>query len=389
MSKDFYRAFEDQHRGSREMIQSRLAVYLPFVRALARMHPDAPVLDLGCGRGEWLELLRDTGIASHGVDLDEGMLAACRERGLDARRGDAIEYLAQLPDASQGVVSAFHVAEHLPMAALDALVGNALRVLRPGGLLILETPNAENLVVGAVNFYTDPTHLRPLPPALLSFLPVSHGFERVKLLRLQESPRLRGDLPLSLIDVLAGVSPDYAVIAQKPSPSTAPDAELETAFARDYGVSLNTLADKYEDQWQARVSESRVAAEDARSAERRTAAAERRAASAEHRAALAEQHAAITERHAATAEQHAATAEQHARRTEERAAAIEARMDEALGLQREVVRIQGEIQAIFESRSWRLTRPLRWLTEQRLALREEGIAKRLRHLGRRLTGAQE
>ncbi len=125
---DFYRAFEDKHRGSRELIQSRQQVYLPFVRAVAALHPGAPVIDLGCGRGEWLELLQANSIPAQGVDQDEGMLAACRERGLDVHRGDAIAFLAQLAAGSQAVVSGFHIAEHLPFETLQVLVSDALRV---------------------------------------------------------------------------------------------------------------------------------------------------------------------------------------------------------------------------------------------------------------------
>src|SRR5207253_6360715 len=89
----FYRAFEDRHRGPREDIRQRLSVYLPFVEAAARLAGGAPVTDLGCGRGEWIELLRERGIGAEGVDSDEGMLAACRERGLDAHKGHALEWL--------------------------------------------------------------------------------------------------------------------------------------------------------------------------------------------------------------------------------------------------------------------------------------------------------
>ena len=160
-------------------------------------------------------------------------------------QGDALSHLQSLDDASQCIVSGFHIAEHLTFDHLKALVQQAFRVLKAGGLLILETPNPENLVVGASNFYLDPTHLRPLPPPLLSFLPEYHGFARVRTLRLQEQPELRQRSDITLMDVLGGVSPDYAVVAQK---AAAPDVmeRFDTVFDTHYGIDLNDLAGRYD-----------------------------------------------------------------------------------------------------------------------------------------------
>ncbi|MEP6789797.1 MAG: methyltransferase domain-containing protein [Ramlibacter sp.] len=245
MSLDFYRAFEDRHRGSRELIQDRQRAYLPFLRELVALYPGATVTDVGCGRGEWLEMLRAQGIAARGVDLDEGMLSACRELGLDVRRGDAVAFLQSQEADSQLAVSGFHIAEHLPFDTLHALVAQALRVLKPGGLLILETPNPENLVVGTSSFYLDPTHQRPLPWQLLEFLAQYHGFGRIKVMRMQESAALAERESLSLMDVLGGASPDYAVVAQKP-PRAEDESRLAAAFLPDYGLSLETLAARYD-----------------------------------------------------------------------------------------------------------------------------------------------
>lgn len=246
MSEGFYRAFEERLRGSRELIISRLRVYLPFVRPLIGLHADAQAVDLGCGRGEWLELLKEAGFSAQGVDLDEGMLAACRDLGLKVQTRDAVGFLKELPPVSQVIVSGFHIAEHIPFADLQTLVQEALRVLKPGGLLILETPNPENILVGSSGFYLDPTHQRPIPPRLLSFLPEHYGFAKVKLVRLQEPTELASKVP-TLLDVLNGVSPDYAVVAQK---GAAPEQmELfEAAFEQDYGMTLEVLAQRYEER---------------------------------------------------------------------------------------------------------------------------------------------
>ncbi|WP_426143416.1 class I SAM-dependent methyltransferase [Pseudomonas sp. DWP3-1-2] len=268
MSIPFYRAFEDRHRGSRELIRERQQAYLPFIKPLTEMYSECKALDLGCGRGEWLEILQQTGFEPLGIDLDQGMLEACVELGLPVELDDALGALRKLPDDSQALVSGFHIAEHIPFDDLKILVAEALRVLKPAGLLILETPNAENLVVGAQNFYLDPTHERPIPHLLLSFLTEFSGFNRTKLMRLHEPSVLAEGGPVGLMDVLGGASPDYAIVAQK----VAPDEQLATfdeAFRRDYGLALDILAQRYDAGVEARIAgldagvEARIAGLDA------------------------------------------------------------------------------------------------------------------------------
>ncbi|WP_258173607.1 methyltransferase domain-containing protein [Burkholderia multivorans] len=243
----FYRAFEDQHRGARELIKSRLAKYQPFIAPLATLHPGGQTFDLGCGRGEWLELMIEAGFSPLGMDLDADMLEACRERGLPVFQGDAIEHLAALHPNSHVLISAFHVVEHVSFEQVRTIVSEALRVLKPGGLLILETPNPENIVVAGCNFYLDPSHKRPIPSELLSFVAEHVGFARVKLLRLQQSSALQNaDARVRLLDVLGGVSPDYAIVAQK-SGSEEEVGLFDEAFAADYGLSLVALAARFEE----------------------------------------------------------------------------------------------------------------------------------------------
>ena len=248
---NFYKAFEDQHRGSREIIKARLGVYTPFIKKIAQLHPGATALDLGCGRGEWLELLQDLQLTATGIDLDDGMLAACRDRGLHVQTGDAIAHLKSLPAESMSIVSGFHIAEHLSLEDLQTLIQESLRVLKPAGLLILEVPNTENLVVGTSSFYLDPTHQRPLPSALLSFLVGFLGFARSKVIGVQESVPLREQHgPTSLFAVLSGVSPDYAVIAQKAGDASQ-IAQFDVLFAKEYGLTLEMLANRYQERFDA------------------------------------------------------------------------------------------------------------------------------------------
>ncbi|MBC3216083.1 MULTISPECIES: class I SAM-dependent methyltransferase [Serratia] len=246
MSDDFYRVFEEEHRGSVQDIKQRLSVYLPFITALAKIYPSAEVADVGCGRGEWLETLRDNAIPAMGVDLDDGMLERALQIGLNVKKMDCLAFLQQQADASLLAITGFHIAEHLPFEVLQSLVKEALRVLKPGGLLILETPNPENVSVGTCSFYMDPTHNHPLPPALLEFIPNYYGFLRTKILRLQEKAGLRdSNSSVYLVDVLKGVSPDYSLIAQKEAEKSVV-RELDPYFEKEYGVTLDGLSDRYD-----------------------------------------------------------------------------------------------------------------------------------------------
>jgi SAM-dependent methyltransferase len=220
-----------------------LEVYLPFVQPVCAAYPEALVLDLGCGRGEWLELLQKNSIAAMGVDLDTGMLAACQQINLKVQCQDALESLKQLQDGSASVVSAFHLVEHLPFDRVKDLVAECHRVLKPGGLLIMETPNPENFMVATHNFYLDPTHLRPIPPDLLAFVPEYLGYEPVKILRLQETAGVKTHPNLSMLDVLTGASPDYAVVAQKAG-HTALKQSLQALFDQAFGISGYALLER-------------------------------------------------------------------------------------------------------------------------------------------------
>lgn len=245
MNDNFYRAFEDRFRGSREDIKKKLEVYLPFLELFPAGEKPLSALDLGCGRGEWLEMLRERGVDALGIDTDDAMLDVCRAKGLSVENGDVITVLQSQADESRNIISAIHLVEHLECDRLRLLVAEAHRVLQPGGLLIMETPNPENIQVATTHFYLDPTHRRPVPPPLLSFLPEYCGFDRVKIIRLNESRRCEGNDGLMLMDVFNGVSPDYAVVAQKPAP---PDlkARFDSVFEKETGVTLDRLAGRYD-----------------------------------------------------------------------------------------------------------------------------------------------
>jgi SAM-dependent methyltransferase len=214
------------------------------VQPVCAAYPEGLVFDLGCGRGEWLELLQKHAISAMGVDLDTGMLEACQQLNLKVQCQDALDSLKQLQDGSASVISAFHLVEHLPFDHVKDLVAECQRVLKPGGLLIMETPNPENFMVATQSFYLDPTHLRPIPPDLLAFVPEYLGYEPVKILRLQETAGVKTNPNLSMLDVLTGASPDYAVVAQKAG-YTALKNSLQALFDQAFGISGHALLERH------------------------------------------------------------------------------------------------------------------------------------------------
>lgn len=213
-----YAAFEDVFRGSHEDIKQRLQGYLDDLKVAGVGGSGKPVLDIGCGRGEWLELLRDNKIEAYGIDSNSAMVERVRALGLDARRDDLLAHLNGLPNESLIGVTAFHVVEHLEFRMLVDALDEILRVLAPGGVLILETPNPETIRVGATTFYNDPTHRNPIPPKVLQFIVSHRGFENVDVVRMHpftEGLLSAGTPDAQMLNRLLFGPQDYAVIARR------------------------------------------------------------------------------------------------------------------------------------------------------------------------------
>ena len=182
--------FADQFRGSEEHVREHQRRYI------ARFAGATDVLDLGCGRGEFLEAARDAGLAAGGIDQSAECVALCRAKGLDAEQADLFSYLTSRPDDSLGGAFCSHVVEHLTPARLPDLVNLLTRKLRAGAVVAIETPNPECLEIFATHFYIDPSHTRPVPPVLLHFYLVEAGFGSVEIER-------------------AAPASDYAIFARK------------------------------------------------------------------------------------------------------------------------------------------------------------------------------
>ena len=214
-----YAGFEDKFRGTRKDIKGRQEIYLPFLRAAGAGTAERPVIDVGCGRGEWLELLKENEFVASGVDSNQVMQRARKDLGLQAEIGDAVELLRKQKKDTLGAVTGFHIVEHLPTRKMIALFDEAMRVLKPGGIVIFETPNPENILVGSCTFYTDPTHRNPIPPDTLLYLIENRGFVEPEIVRsspLDYASYSGGDA-LKHIFHRFNMEQDYAVIARKPS----------------------------------------------------------------------------------------------------------------------------------------------------------------------------
>lgn len=196
-----YLAFEDLHRGSRDQIKAKQAVYLAHFREAAS--PEAPVLDLGCGRGEFLEAAGEAGIPARGVDINPEMAALGRQHGLEVVAGDGLEYLRALAPESLGGILMSQVIEHLSLDELTELVGLCASRLIPGGVLIAETVNPQCLSTFAGAFYLDLTHNKPIHPEAARFLWRWAGLSEVEIIYLSPVP------PEHRLQPLASGGPEF------------------------------------------------------------------------------------------------------------------------------------------------------------------------------------
>jgi O-antigen chain-terminating methyltransferase len=221
MFDTFYVEFEDKFRGTAEDIKARVKSYLPYIKKLPFKKEELSVLDVGCGRGEWLELLKENRYTNlKGVDLNSVMVAKSKALGLDVEQIDVIAYLTSQKENSLAAITGFHIIEHLPFDILMKFFHECFRVLKKGGMVIFETPNPENIAVGACNFYTDPTHLNPIPPITGEFLLQQNSFTNVSILRvnlMKEAKYIQDENFSDINDMLFAHTKeqDYAIIGYK------------------------------------------------------------------------------------------------------------------------------------------------------------------------------
>ena len=214
MDPDFYTEFENNFRGSREQIIEVLSNYDGLIDYILNIDNDPSLLDIGSGRGEWIEKCNAKGFNSIGIELDHQMVNDCRNLNLNIKEGDALYLLDEFSEDSFSIVSAFHVIEHMNHEKINELLIKSKRILKPDGLLILETPSIDSLLVSTKSFHIDPTHINPIHPDLLSFILKRNGFTKLKYYFINGGPLQNSDYD-KLTRVLNGVAQDLTFIASK------------------------------------------------------------------------------------------------------------------------------------------------------------------------------
>ncbi len=206
-----YGRFAERFRGSEDYVKAGQQFYLPYFATCRN------VLDIGCGRGEFLEMMLSAGVPARGIDLSQESIALCRHKGLAADAADLFPYLADLPEASLDGIFCSQVVEHLPPERLPEMIKLCASRLARNGVIAIETPNPECLAIFATHFYLDPTHQRPVPHALLAFYFEEFGIGSIEVRRLspavESMPSLK-TLPDEFRESFFGAL-DYAILGKK------------------------------------------------------------------------------------------------------------------------------------------------------------------------------
>ena len=216
LKEEVYLEFENTFRGDRTDIKERLYSYGDYANILLGRE-DPFVLDVGCGRGEWLEYLRDVGIKAMGIDLNQFMVDFCNSIFLDVRYGDCVKFLEDSNEGEFDAITGFQVIEHIPFKTMFYFFNLCYKVLRPNGFVLFESPNLDNILVGASTFYSDPTHVNRLTPDSLKFYLEKSGFKEVEILTRNKrcEPEYTGQKYVDEIIYKINMEQDIAIVGYK------------------------------------------------------------------------------------------------------------------------------------------------------------------------------
>ena len=214
MATNYYLDFENSFRGERDKIINRLSIYDQLIEAIVDTNPSPKLVDIGCGRGEWLQKWTNRFNDICGIDSDQKMIETCMDNNLNVIEGDATEALSKFANQSVNIITVFHLIEHLTHEKLLELLIECKRVLSDDGVLIMETPNIDNLLVSTKSFHIDPTHINLIHPDLIAFDINKVGFSNVKTYDINCGP-LKNASHLKITRVLNGTAQDLCIVATK------------------------------------------------------------------------------------------------------------------------------------------------------------------------------
>ena len=240
MDSDFYTQFENNFRGSREQIMEVLSSYDGLIDYVLNIDNNPSLLDIGSGRGEWIQKCSAKGFKSIGIELDSKMVHDCKNLNLNVKEGDALSLLDEFCEDSFSIVSAFHVIEHMNHENIKELLIKTKRILKPNGVFILETPSIDNLIVSSKSFHIDPTHINPIHPDLLAFMIRRTGFSQHKYYFINGGP-LQNSEADSLTRIFNGVAQDLVLIASKSHLLNNSMLDNLNLITRDMRLGITTL----------------------------------------------------------------------------------------------------------------------------------------------------
>ena len=240
MESNYYLKFENKFRGSREKIIENLLIYEPLINLTIKENTNNKFIDVGCGRGEWLEKWQTSFNDCMGIECDKSMVDFCQKLKLNVIDSDALCALKNISKNSISVISIFHLIEHLDTNYLHNLLSECYRILLPNGLLIIETPSIDNIIVSTKSFYIDNTHINHINPDGLSFSMENVGFSKVKYFYIHPGP-LEKSSPIKITRILNGVSQDVCFVATKSEFFSNLIFDKDISWQSSLDVSLTTL----------------------------------------------------------------------------------------------------------------------------------------------------
>tara|TARA_B100000700_G_scaffold185844_1_gene204760 strand:+ start:204 stop:1451 length:1248 start_codon:yes stop_codon:yes gene_type:complete len=257
-----YSEFEDKFRGSTKDVQQRLSIYDSLLSqiSLNLSSSQLNILDLGSGRGEWLQRCRSKNYKCIGIEQNSEMLKNSMYEGINFIEGDIFQVMKNLQSDSFDVLTAFHIIEHLSPTKICILFDEIFRLLNSNGVLIIETPSIDNLSIASKGFYLDPTHITPINEELVCFQLSNAGFNEVHSYYINAGP-LKNTRRFALTRILNGVSQDLCLIASKGESSTQELFYQNSSWQKDLDCGPTTIEaashfDNYTDELEFKLNKS-------------------------------------------------------------------------------------------------------------------------------------